>query len=139
MNSFLLEPALTCAHVSLSFLILDADWVLCTLRNWAAGYFGTSPQEATFQHEFYEHVFELLLRLKANMFWPAMWAGKFAIDDPTNLETANAYGVVYSTSHQEPMGRSSPNEVRADCQLGLARTVLELIHRLPNRASSSRS
>lgn len=39
-----------------------------------------------------------------------MWAGMFAIDDSENLRTADEYGVIYATSHQEPMARSSPNE-----------------------------
>ena len=32
--------------------------------------------------EAYSHIFELLLRLKANYFWPAMWASAFNEDDP---------------------------------------------------------
>ena len=37
-----------------------------------------------FNHQFYGHVFELLLRLKANFLWPAMWGNAFYADDPQN-------------------------------------------------------
>ncbi|KAI1333532.1 hypothetical protein F5Y15DRAFT_342294 [Xylariaceae sp. FL0016] len=62
--------------------------------------------------EFYKHVFELLLRLKANFMWPAMWPGypnpgaSFFTDDE-NQKLAEDYGVCISTSHHEPMQRLS--------------------------------
>lgn len=56
------------------------------------------------------HRFELLLRLKANYLWPAMWGSAFALDDPENQPLADMFGIVMGTSHQEPMMRSSPNE-----------------------------
>ncbi|KAL2851524.1 hypothetical protein BJY01DRAFT_260827 [Aspergillus pseudoustus] len=65
-----------------------------------------------FNDEFYKRVFELLLRLKANFLWPAMWFGfphpgsSFFMDDPLNQETADRYGIVMSTSHHEPMQRA---------------------------------
>lgn len=37
-----------------------------------------------YNHQFYQQVFELLLRLKANFLWPAMWNNAFADDDPQN-------------------------------------------------------
>jgi len=55
---------------------------------------------------FYENVFELLLRLKANFLWPAMWNNAFADDDPQNMILADEYGIVMSTSHHEPMMRA---------------------------------
>ncbi|WP_110931639.1 glycosyl hydrolase 115 family protein [Paenibacillus bouchesdurhonensis] len=58
-----------------------------------------------FTHEFYEKVFELLLRLKANYLWPAMWDNTFYEDDPLNAEIADRYGIVIGTSHHEPMMR----------------------------------
>ncbi|KAH6685812.1 hypothetical protein F5X68DRAFT_241042, partial [Plectosphaerella plurivora] len=68
----------------------------------------------TFDAEFYERVFDLLLRLRANFIWPAMWAsfvpspGRiFFTDDPENIQLANDYGIVVSTSHHEPMQRAS--------------------------------
>jgi hypothetical protein len=55
----------------------------------------------------YEHVFELLLRLKGNYLWPAMWRPKaFNDDDPRNMELADEMGVVMGTSHHEPMTRA---------------------------------
>ncbi|CAM3308220.1 glycosyl hydrolase 115 family protein [Paenibacillus lupini] len=58
-----------------------------------------------FKHNFYEHVFELLLRLKANYLWPAMWDNTFYEDDELNPAVADMYGIVISTSHHEPMQR----------------------------------
>src|SRR5580658_4948404 len=59
-----------------------------------------------YNHEFYEKVFELLLRLKANYLWPAMWNSAFNADDPMNPKLADAYGIVMGTSHHEPMMRA---------------------------------
>lgn len=56
--------------------------------------------------EFYAHVFELLLRLRANYLWPAMWNNAFNTDDPENPRLADEYGIVMGTSHHEPMMRS---------------------------------
>jgi hypothetical protein len=61
---------------------------------------------ANYNHEFYSKVFELLLRLKANYLWPAMWNNAFNEDDPENPRLADEYGIVMGTSHQEPMIRS---------------------------------
>lgn len=58
-----------------------------------------------FKHSFYENVFELLLRLKANYLWPAMWDNTFYEDDKLNPAVADMYGIVISTSHHEPMQR----------------------------------
>ncbi len=57
-------------------------------------------------HQFYTKVFELLLRLKANFLWPAMWNNAFAADDPLNAKLADEYGIVMGTSHEEPMMRA---------------------------------
>jgi hypothetical protein len=61
---------------------------------------------ANYGHEFYSHLFELLLRCKGNYLWPAMWGNAFNEDDPQNAPTADLYGIVMGTSHQEPMGRA---------------------------------
>ncbi|WP_010215529.1 glycosyl hydrolase 115 family protein [Sphingomonas sp. PAMC 26621] len=55
---------------------------------------------------FYTRLFELLLRLRANYLWPAMWNNAFAIDDPANAGLADDYGIVMGTSHHEPMMRA---------------------------------
>lgn len=56
----------------------------------------------------YAQVFELLLRLKGNYFWPAMWSTNFSLDGPglQSAELADELGVVMSTSHHEPCMRS---------------------------------
>ncbi len=59
-----------------------------------------------YNHEFYIKVFELLLRLKANSLWPAMWNNAFNEDDPLNPKLADEYGIVVGTSHHEPMLRA---------------------------------
>ncbi|KAG6907340.1 hypothetical protein DXG01_009297 [Tephrocybe rancida] len=84
------------------------------LTNWALEKFtnGTSaaPLGSPFNHFFYTHLYELILRIKANYLWPAMWGSMFAVDDDQNQFLADYYGVVMGTSHQEPMMRSTPNE-----------------------------
>ncbi len=57
-------------------------------------------------HLVYEHMFELLLRLKANYLWPAMWGNAFNDDDTSNPVLANKWGIVMGTSHHEPMLRA---------------------------------
>lgn len=57
-------------------------------------------------HQVYEKIFELLLRLKANYLWPAMWGNAFNDDDPLNNVLADKYGIVMGTSHHEPMLRA---------------------------------
>jgi hypothetical protein len=59
-----------------------------------------------FNHNFYEKVFELILRMKGNFLWPAMWGKAFYDDDSLNAPLADEYGVVISTSHHEPMMRA---------------------------------
>ena len=57
-------------------------------------------------HLVYEKIFELLLRLKANYLWPAMWANAFNDDDTLDPVMADKYGIVMGTSHHEPMLRA---------------------------------
>ncbi len=60
-----------------------------------------------FDHTFYRHVFELILRLRGNYLWPAMWQPRaFIDDDPENAALADEYGIVIGTSHHEPMMRA---------------------------------
>jgi hypothetical protein len=70
------------------------------LDKWAHETFGG------FNHKFYEKVFELILRLKGNLLWPAMWGRAFFDDDPANVDTADEFGIVIGTSHHEPMMRA---------------------------------
>ena len=57
-------------------------------------------------HLVYEKMFELLLRLKANYLWPAMWGNAFNDDDTLNPILADKWGIVMGTSHHEPMLRA---------------------------------
>lgn len=57
-------------------------------------------------HQVYEKIFELILRLKGNYLWPAMWGNAFNDDDTLNPVKADEWGIVMGTSHHEPMLRS---------------------------------
>ncbi|HUG11817.1 MAG TPA: glycosyl hydrolase 115 family protein [Opitutaceae bacterium] len=67
----------------------------------------TKEKFGGFNHKFYAHVFELILRLRGNYIWPAMWLPQaFGDDDPENARLADEYGIVVGTSHHEPMMRA---------------------------------
>ncbi|UUF12459.1 MULTISPECIES: glycosyl hydrolase 115 family protein [Flavobacterium] len=66
----------------------------------------------------YANIFELLLRLKANYLWPAMWGKSFNEDDPLNPLIADEYGIVMGTSHHEPMMRSQKEYTNRKEQIG---------------------
>ncbi len=72
-----------------------------------------------FTAEMYDHVFELLLRLKGNYLWPAMWSSVFGEDGPgiANEELADLYGVVVGNSHHEPCLRAG-EEFKHSIQAG---------------------
>lgn len=70
------------------------------LGRWAVEKYGG------FNHQFYEKVFELLLRLKGNYLWPAMWWASFNSNDSINPKLADEMGIVMGTSHHEPMMRA---------------------------------
>jgi len=85
------------------------------LSGWVRERFGTVPLSkdppipggvANYNSAFYARIFEVLLRLKANYLWPAMWNNAFNEDDPNNPRLADEYGIVMGTSHQEPMLRA---------------------------------
>lgn len=61
-----------------------------------------------FNAKMYEHVFELLLRMKGNYLWPAMWSARFSEDGPglLNAELADEFGVIMGASHHEPCCRN---------------------------------
>lgn len=70
--------------------------------NWCTEKFGGINAKA------YRKIFELLLRLKGNYMWPAMWRSAFSEDGPgiMNAELADKLGVVMGLSHHEPMCRA---------------------------------
>lgn len=85
------------------------------LTNWVRARYGAAPVSvdppvpggiANYGHEFYARIFEVMLRLRANYLWPAMWNNAFNEDDPANARLADEYGIVMGTSHQEPMLRA---------------------------------
>jgi len=78
------------------------------LTGWVKNTFGTNYGD----HHFYEKVFELILRLKGNMLWPAMWGWAFYADDPENSKLADEMGVIMGTSHHEPMARNHQEYAR---------------------------
>ena len=78
------------------------------LTTWVKNTFGT----AYGGHAFYERVFELILRLKGNMMWPAMWGWAFYADDPENGRLADRMGIMMGTSHHEPMARNHQEYAR---------------------------
>jgi len=109
-----------CSHAepSIKYRGLFINDELPVLWNWAHDTFGIPAVERPFQVGMYARVFELLLRLKANYMWPAMWASSFAVDgfkdlapppEPLsgpNQELAQTMGIVMGTSHHEPMSRN---------------------------------
>ena len=81
------------------------------LTEWVREKYGTvavpgRQPTANYGAGFYTNLFELILRLKGNYLWPAMWNNRFNEDDPANPRLADEYGVVMGTSHQEPMLRA---------------------------------
>lgn len=78
------------------------------LTSWVKNTYGTDYGD----HRFYQRVFELVLRLRGNMMWPAMWGWAFYADDAENEKTADEMGVVMSTSHHEPMARNHQEYAR---------------------------
>ena len=103
------------------------------MQRWAREKFGGMNSRM------YSHLFELLLRLRANCLWPGMWGsfkeyeplvpilknenGEFEgncfnLDDPENPRLANEYGIVMGTSHHEPMQRSQQEWIRNKTQYG---------------------
>jgi hypothetical protein len=70
------------------------------LAGWAREKFGN------LNHQFYGKVFELILRMKGNYLWPAMWGKSLWDDDSLSAPLADELGVVLATSHHEPLMRS---------------------------------
>lgn len=91
-------------------IFINDEWP--SFGNWATEKFGGVNSKM------YVHLFELLLRLKANFFWPAMWASAFNEDDPMNPILADEYGIVMGTSHHEPMMRAHKEYTRRKGEVG---------------------
>ncbi|OQP52683.1 glycosyl hydrolase 115 family protein [Niastella populi] len=86
--------------------INDEDW---GLQPWAAKTF--EPETGDIGPNTYAKVFELLLRLKANLIWPAMHpCTKAFFYYPDNKKVAEDYSIVIGSSHAEPMLRNNVGE-----------------------------
>lgn len=92
-----------------------------SLGTWVNNKFKTTSG-GKFNEKFYERVFELLLRLKANYLWPAMWNSSFGADGAdfpaASAELADTYGIVMGTSHHEPMMLAHQDWVRNKSKYG---------------------
>lgn len=75
------------------------------LNNWAKEH----TKDDTIGPETYKHIFELLLRLKANYIWPAMHVNYFN-ENPENNRLAHEMGIIFGTSHCDMLLRSNQNE-----------------------------
>lgn len=109
-------------------LVFDADELETTSRKPSVKYRGIflndeAPSLSSwvnkfggYNQDFYDHVYELVLRLKGNYLWPAMWSNSFSEDGTemmdgekdtlANARHADAWGVIMGTSHHEPMCRA---------------------------------
>ncbi|HOT14770.1 MAG TPA: glycosyl hydrolase 115 family protein [Bacteroidales bacterium] len=84
------------------------------LTSWVKNTYGTDYGD----HRFYARVFELILRLKGNYLWPAMWGWAFYADDTLNSKVADEMGIVIGTSHHEPMARNHQEWARKRAEYG---------------------
>ena len=103
------------------------------MQRWARETFGGMNRKM------YAHMFELMLRLRANLLWPGMWGtfkehepgvpifkdengnfegNCFNEDDPENPRLADEYGIIMGTSHHEPMQRSQQEWLRHKDEYG---------------------
>ena len=85
------------------------------VTGWVKHTYGTNYGD----HRFYARVFELILRLRGNFMWPAMWSWSFYADDPQNSKTANDMGIIMGTSHHEPMARNHQEWARKRKEYGV--------------------
>ena len=94
-NTFSKQPS-----VKYRGFFINDEWP--AFGNWVTDTFGDANAKA------YDHIFELLLRMKGNYLWPAMWNSSFSQDGPglENAILADIYGVIMGTSHHEPLCRA---------------------------------
>ena len=91
-------------------IFINDEWP--SFGTWCNNQFGGINSKA------YAHIFELMLRLKANYFWPAMWDSRFNEDDPLSPQLADDMGIVMGTSHHEPMMRAHKEYVYRKDSIG---------------------
>lgn len=91
-------------------IFINDEWP--SFGTWCKNQFGGINSKA------YTRIFELMLRLKANYFWPAMWDSRFNEDDPLSPQLADDMGIVMGTSHHEPMMRAHKEYVYRKDSIG---------------------
>ncbi|MNO33567.1 hypothetical protein D3C76_235780 [compost metagenome] len=95
-------------------IFLNDDWP--SLGSWVTQRFGD------FNEDFYDKVFELILRLKGNYLWPAMWSAEFSLNGKispiANAQHAQEYGIIMGTSHHEPLFRAGSEWQKVSNQYG---------------------
>lgn len=91
-------------------IFINDEWP--SFGTWCNKQFGGINSKA------YARIFELMLRLKANYFWPAMWDSRFNEDDPLSPQLADDMGIVMGTSHHEPMMRAHKEYVYRKDSIG---------------------
>ncbi|KAM0327509.1 hypothetical protein ACHAQA_005797 [Verticillium albo-atrum] len=109
---YALNKTLTVGEPSIKYRGIFINDEAPALTGWWANH--SNRTDYTLDAELYERIFDMLLRMKANFIWPAMWGsfvpkpGRiFFTDDSRNQQLATDYGIVVSTSHHEPMQRAS--------------------------------
>ena len=88
--------------------INDEDW---GMNPWSYKNYEPSDIKGQIGPKTHARIFELLLRLRANTFWPAMHTCSTAFYlTPGNKQMADKYGIYIGTSHCEPMMRNTNAE-----------------------------
>ena len=88
--------------------INDEDW---GLMPWSSKNYEKTDVKGRIGPKTHARIFELLLRLRANAFWPAMHECSEAFYlTPGNKEMADKYAISIGTSHCEPMLRNTNAE-----------------------------
>lgn len=88
--------------------INDEDW---SMREWSSKTFEPTGVKGSIGPRTYKEIFKLLLRLRANMIWPAMHEGTtgfFTVKG--NQAVADSCGILIGTSHCEPLLRNNVAE-----------------------------
>ena len=92
--------------------INDEDW---GFMPWSTKTYEPTNVKGQIGPRTHQRVFELLLRLRANTFWPAMHSCSHPFFlTPGNKEVADDYGIYIGTSHCEPMLRNANGEWRLE-------------------------
>lgn len=90
----------------------DEDWALMP---WSSSNFEPTARRGAIGPKTYAKIFELLLRLRANMICPAMHECTVPFYQvERNKEVAEKYGIIVSTSHAEPMMCTNTGEWKTE-------------------------